>query len=163
MNMMSIYENRPRIELVRQPQSVYRMRYETDMRKTNLYAESSFTSSSPSFSMIESVGGDVGGGGSGSSLGTTSVMATASNYIYSSSSSSNFNDDYSSDSSNEATGGGAAACEKEPKRRKREFVAVKVRFAYIMNLLFVNLENMVLDFDQPCERRKLKPDTPHPV
>ena len=42
----------PWIEIVRQPQSVYRMRYETDDRKTNLFAEEleSNSASSPSLS-----------------------------------------------------------------------------------------------------------------
>ena len=87
-------DEQPRIEILRQPQSVYRMRYETDDRKTNLFAEDlDLAASLPSLS-----------------INSMSVVVE---------------DNDSSDLPNGACCSKSA--ERETKRRKKEYVTVKVR------------------------------------
>lgn len=93
----------PWIEIVRQPQSVYRMRYETDDRKTNLFAEELELNSASS-----------------PSLSTDSISIAEDN-----------------DSSD------LPCCskpqEKETKKRRKDYVTVKVRSNFLHFLRIVPL------------------------
>lgn len=113
--MTEIFENRPRIEILKQPQSVYRMRYETDNRKTNLFAES--------FSDMMDTNIDMLGDDSSSDSSNEPFMAAAATPAAVVSASTSL-----------AASAGLTSSGVDSKRRKREYISVKV-----IGFLFTNL------------------------